>query len=324
MAGNVYLWSTTAATNASADADINWAEGQLPGTVNDSARGGMAGVAGYLKDNNATLTTGGSANAHTVTSNIAIAALATGLTLVLKAGFTNTAACTLNVTPAGGAAFGAKAIRVFGVSGEADPLANAIRANGIYRFIYDSTANAAAGAWILMNPSSVNVGPQLISTQTVAAVSTIDFTSGIDATYNQYTVVISGMLSGSSASQLQARLMVSGAFVTSANSYVDSRFFAFGSGSGSAGGSANTTIVLATNLGTSGSLAFSGQYVLANPSNTTTNKTFFGTGNNYDSTLYTMWVSGGVLTGTTGAVTGIRFLPSSGTLSGTFSLYGMV
>src|SRR6266436_10042281 len=135
MAGNIYTWSTTAATNATADADINWAEGQLPGTVNDSARGEMAAHAGFLGDNNATLTTGGTATAYTVTSNIAIAALATGLKLRLKMNASNTGAATLTLTPAGGSAFAAKAIRVLTVSGgEVDPPPGLLQNNGIYDF----------------------------------------------------------------------------------------------------------------------------------------------------------------------------------------------
>jgi len=153
MAGNVYTWSTTAASNQTADSDINWVEGQLPGTVNGSARGMMAAEAGLLKDNNGTLTTGGSANAHTVTSNIPIAALASGLKLRLKAGFTNTGAATLNVTPSGGAAFGVKAIKVYTASGEGDPAAGNIKVGGHYIVQYDAAANAAAGAWMLLNPS---------------------------------------------------------------------------------------------------------------------------------------------------------------------------
>src|SRR5215475_10173461 len=118
MAGNIYTWSTTAATNASTDADINWAEGQAPASVNDSARGTMAGVAGFVKDNNATISTTGSSNAYAATSSNTIAALATGLIFKFKANFTNTGAATLNLTPQGGSAFGAKSIRKWTVNGE--------------------------------------------------------------------------------------------------------------------------------------------------------------------------------------------------------------
>jgi hypothetical protein len=35
---SIYDWSTSSASNANADGDINWAEGQAPSTVNNSAR----------------------------------------------------------------------------------------------------------------------------------------------------------------------------------------------------------------------------------------------------------------------------------------------
>ena len=50
MATGIGAWSTTAATNSSADSNINWAEGQAPSTVNDSARAMMAAVATWLRD----------------------------------------------------------------------------------------------------------------------------------------------------------------------------------------------------------------------------------------------------------------------------------
>ena len=42
-----YLWSRTAASNSTADSNVNWAEGQAPSSVNDSARAMMASLAGY-------------------------------------------------------------------------------------------------------------------------------------------------------------------------------------------------------------------------------------------------------------------------------------
>lgn len=49
MTANVLTWSTTAASNATADADINWSEGQLPGTVNGSARAMMQAHAVWIQ-----------------------------------------------------------------------------------------------------------------------------------------------------------------------------------------------------------------------------------------------------------------------------------
>jgi hypothetical protein len=66
-------WSQTAATNASADASINWAEGQAPSTVNDSARAMMAALAvWYAQVSSGTIVTGtvgGSVDAITLTNS---------------------------------------------------------------------------------------------------------------------------------------------------------------------------------------------------------------------------------------------------------------
>jgi len=64
----VPLWSKTASSNASSDPTINWAEGQAPSSVNDSARAEMASVAKW-RDDLYGLTTGGTSTAYTVTTN---------------------------------------------------------------------------------------------------------------------------------------------------------------------------------------------------------------------------------------------------------------
>jgi hypothetical protein len=154
MAGEIYDWSVTAADNATSDATVNWAEGQLPSTVNNSARAMMASVASLVKDIGGTVTTGGSANAHTFTSNVDVSALATGQMFVAKAGFTNTAAATMNYSGTS-----AKAIKRYTSAGEADLTAGDIRASGIYHFVYDAAANSAAGAWMLLNPTGNILAP---------------------------------------------------------------------------------------------------------------------------------------------------------------------
>lgn len=73
--GGVPLWSKTAASNASADPAVNWAEGQAPSSVNDSARGMMASVAKW-RDDLYGLTTGGTSTAYTVTTNATYATAA--------------------------------------------------------------------------------------------------------------------------------------------------------------------------------------------------------------------------------------------------------
>lgn len=71
-----YSWSTTAATNASADSSINYAEGQPPASLNDSGRALMAVLAKWGKDISGALTTGGSSTAYTLTTNSVFDSLA--------------------------------------------------------------------------------------------------------------------------------------------------------------------------------------------------------------------------------------------------------
>jgi hypothetical protein len=54
-----WKWSRTAANNATADGSINWAEGQVPSTVNDSARAMMAAASKYRDDVGGAIATAG-------------------------------------------------------------------------------------------------------------------------------------------------------------------------------------------------------------------------------------------------------------------------
>jgi microcystin-dependent protein len=75
MGTGVVVWSTTAASNASADSNVNWAEGMAPSAVNDSARAMMASMAKFRDDTNGSIATGGTSTAYTVTSNQSFASL---------------------------------------------------------------------------------------------------------------------------------------------------------------------------------------------------------------------------------------------------------
>lgn len=101
MASGVKSWSTTAATNASADSTINWAEGQAPSTVNDSARAMMAAIAAWfaLTDQGTVSngTVGGSAAAITLTCSPTVDARVAGQRYAFKLGSAITGATTLAV-----------------------------------------------------------------------------------------------------------------------------------------------------------------------------------------------------------------------------------
>jgi hypothetical protein len=145
MATGVVSWSQTAATNATADSAVNWAEGMAPSAVNDSARAQMASVAKYRDDQAGSLVTGGSSTAYTLTTNQVFATLAamSGQSVRVKFHATSGAAPTLNVDT-----LGAKAVVT--VTGTA-VATGALVANNIYELVYANGSNE----WILIAGTTI-------------------------------------------------------------------------------------------------------------------------------------------------------------------------
>lgn len=108
MALPFYNWSRTASSNATADSTVNWAEGQSPSSVNDSARAMMASTAGFRDDISGAIATGGTSTAYTVASYQVFDTLAhlNGQMIAFTPHTTNGATVTLNVD-----GLGAKALR---------------------------------------------------------------------------------------------------------------------------------------------------------------------------------------------------------------------
>lgn len=142
----MYDYSTTAASNATVGA-VNFAEGQAPSTVNDSARALMADLAKFRDDIAASKTTTGSAGGYALTSSSTITTLADGQIISFIANHGNTGAATLNVDGAG-----VKALRKFN---DEALIAGDVRSGGAYMVVYDASKNSAAGAWLLLNPSEI-------------------------------------------------------------------------------------------------------------------------------------------------------------------------
>lgn len=152
---SIYDWSNTAANNATADSDINLAEGQAPSTLNDGGRVVLKRHADFLDDIGFTKTAGGTADALTLTTSTGFTAYATGHMMTFIAASNNTGAATLNVS-----SIGAKAIRKITGSGEVALAADDIIATGHYRVHYNASANSGAGAWILENhPLTTTASP---------------------------------------------------------------------------------------------------------------------------------------------------------------------
>lgn len=150
---SIYDWSVTAANNATSDAAINWAEGMSPSAVNNSARQLEARVAEFIADQGGELVAGGTANALTCTANSAFTAYDDGLMLALRIATDNTTAATLNAN-----GIGIKSIRKMLATGESALTGAEMQATGIYLFRYSTALNAAAGGWLLLNPT-IDVTP---------------------------------------------------------------------------------------------------------------------------------------------------------------------
>lgn len=152
MALRHYLWSRTAASNATADPDINFAEGQAPSSVNDSARALMASAAGFRDDISGAIATGGTSTAYTISSYQVFNSLANmnGQMVAFTPHTTNGATVTLNVD-----GLGAKPLR----SAPSAELPAGVLVQGTP---YVALYNNSDSAWYLHNffvtPYTVPVG----------------------------------------------------------------------------------------------------------------------------------------------------------------------
>ncbi len=200
---SIFDWSVTAINNQNSDSGINWLEGQLPGTVNGSARAIMGRVAEIVKDIGGALVAGGTANALTVTANSAFTTNVNGRFLAFRAASDNTAAATLNVN-----GIGAKSIRKMTASGDAALSGAEIQATGIYLVQYSEALNAAAGGWLLLNPTIdlagfvTLTGTQTLTNKTLTSpvINTPTITGGTSASMTITGAALNGTLGATTPS----------------------------------------------------------------------------------------------------------------------------
>jgi len=159
-----WKWSRTASSNAAADTSINWAEGQAPSTVNDSARAMMAAAAKFRDDISGAITTGGSSTAYTVTSYQAFDTLANmnGAMIAFTPHMTSGATVTLNVD-----GLGPKPLRFAPGATNDLPAGTLVQGTPYVATYYNSTAE-----WILQglagNPYNMPLGGMIEFTGTTA------------------------------------------------------------------------------------------------------------------------------------------------------------
>ena len=188
----LYKWSQTAVADATADSTINWAEGQAPSSINDSARAMMAATAKYRDDIAGAIVSGGTSTAYTVSSYEVFDTFAHlgGQMIAFTPHITNAATVTLNVD-----SLGARPLRT---APNTELLAGTIiqgtpyvavynNADGVFYLqgFYGNPYNIPLGAgldyWGTTTPNSCFAFPQgnVISTVTYAALYAL-----IGTTYN--------------------------------------------------------------------------------------------------------------------------------------------
>ena len=183
-----------------------------------------------------------------------------------------------------------------------------------------------AAAWAAQSSIITAPGLVFISSQTASASATIDFTSGISATYDQYRVSITDVTPATDNVEIWLRVSQSASFLSGASDYGHSRIQnSTGGTPGGFGSAGDAKIVIANALGNGSGKTFSGEVQFFLPTGTARFKQFMWQVTLASALTTVINNSGaGCLILNTSAIDGIRFLMSSGNIStGTFALYGV-
>lgn len=169
-------------------------------------------------------------------------------------------------------------------------------------------------------------GLVLLETHTASTSATLDFTTFISSTYDQYVFEFLGVLPATSTADLWMRVGTGGGptYDTGAN-YTWALFQAAQTGGTAAlGTGADTKLKIAHSLGTGSTNGASGSLTIYEPQSTSLYKRYVGRMIDIDSSgNMATAVDGGHYTSTT-ALTAVRFLYSSGNItSGTIRVYGV-
>jgi len=182
-------------------------------------------------------------------------------------------------------------------------------------------------------PTSIPTGSMtLLQTQTASSSSTIDFTSGIDSTYDEYVFKFYDIHPATDSAYLQVNFRDGGTNfdATKTTTYFRAIHNEAGNDSELAYRTAQD-LAQSTNpqyitwqIGNDNDQSASGTLQLFNPSSTTFVKHFISTSNTYtaDNYTYNIFVAG--YNNVTAAIDGVQFSMSSGNIdSGVIKLYGI-
>lgn len=260
---------------------------------------------------------GGTGDAITLTNTFPVLAYAAPLKQVFKAGANNTTAVTVNVD-----GLGTKNVKKMNNGALAALVANDIVSGGVYEIWYDGTQFQIKG--LAEGPYSAG-GFVYLGTYTASSSSTIDITSKLSSTYDDYEIILDNIIPGTNGVSLLLRASTDNSTFDSGSNYqyAYSKINTAGSPT-DAGQVAQTSIIIADPVAAGDGV--SGKIRLYNV-NATGKGRFIGIDVEFsDSGLTGMSSSrgGGRWTNTSNAMEAVRFLFSSGNLSsGTFKVYGI-
>jgi hypothetical protein len=181
--------------------------------------------------------------------------------------------------------------------------------------------------WVAVAGGSATVsGLVLLNTVTATAAATVDFTSLLTGAFDEYEVHFSGAYSSSDADTFLCRVGQVGVYQTTAGYYYALNVAASSgvnapSGSAAGGGVVMSYPALVSNLA---ARALSGKMSIAAPLGTVAYKQItFNSAYVTSTNAYHVAFGAGMWAGNTNAVDSLRFQMLTGTISGTFKLYGV-
>lgn len=180
--------------------------------------------------------------------------------------------------------------------------------------------------WVTVDASSGGAW-NFISSGTASSSTSVDFTSGINSTYDTYMLTITSLVASSSSLRPFLQVSVGGTFAT-ANYHYYVNGYGSGGGAVDAGAAYGESMRLQgnTNMYSDTAKAGSGIIYFHNPASTTTYSNFHWKWTFWSLTDVVMNDHGsGLYNGSTGAIDGVRLLAgaSGNFTSGTFRLYGL-
>lgn len=159
---------------------------------------------------------------------------------------------------------------------------------------------------------------------TFSAVASVDFPTIITSTYNEYQVKLMGVVNSGSTAELWMRVSTNGSTFDATGGNYACGTWAIGSSGGTLGCGITTAVKVIDN-----STVSSGEHIVSTvqffqPTSATLRKYFLTEGvvHYTDQNTFYREVGGGRYNSTT-ALTGIQFLPETGTFSGSIFIYGI-